>query len=93
MAWVPEEDERYQKHMEHGRKANAAFERLWKSKDGDLARRWNEWVASRDAEGLCIEDYDETFQALYRTARDAVTMPTKRKAMKAFFAFVDLQAL
>jgi hypothetical protein len=72
----------------HRDRAQAAFVKLAKSKDGALAERWNSFMSTRQGEQTAFAN-DAKFMALYKAASEAETVPAKRAGIKEFLFYVD----
>ena len=76
------------------RKSDSAFWRLQQSKDAEWAERWQEWHKAIEQRPDYAEWYarfialkNATYQA-YVHALSAVTVPTKRAAIKRFLTLI-----
>lgn len=69
--------------------SRAAFRRLAAGKDAEWATRWNEAVSSHSEEERERLKGDPEFVRLHEAVMDAVTVPVKRKAIRAALAYLD----
>ena len=69
--------------------SNAAFVRLRASKHGHLADAYNAFVASKQGDQAYFDKVqaDQQFMTLYKAVFNAVTVPTKRKAIRLFLEY------
>jgi hypothetical protein len=79
-----------ERKAEQARRSRDAFDRLWNGKDGDWARRWNTAIVWCQATPKLFEvlKTSEDFTRLHADVIAAVTVPVKRKAIKAALAWL-----